>query len=626
MVDDPPLHLKEEGLAAVSVHGLTKRYGAMTAVKEIDFSVGQGEVFAFLGPNGAGKSTTIKMLCTLAHPTCGRATVAGFDVVSRAKAVRRHIGLVFQEQTLDDQLTAEENLRFHAVLYGVPHAQVARRIARVLDLVALSDRRKDLVSTYSGGMARRLEIARGMLHTPKVLFLDEPTVGLDPQTRALMWEDVMRFRDEEGVTIFLTTHYMDEAEYADRIAIIDYGAVIALDTPDALKASVGADTVELETVDDEAALAALKRGGYTVTLSETGLTVFVADEEAAVGPIVAAVGVSVRTVRAHRPTLDDVFLHFTGREIREQHGQALPMFARAHGARRNSVTMTTTTSATPTEEKTLTDTRISDEIRVVGMVWERELIRYVRTRTRIVSGLVQPVLFLFVLGYGMSGLVGTTGGFNFREFVYPGVVAMSVVMTAMFSAMSIVWDREFGFLREMLVAPVSRVSLVLGKTAGGATVAAAQGTIMLVLAPLVGIHLTVVLVTEVVGLELLMAVAMTTFGVFVASRIQKMESFQVVMQMLLMPMLFLSGALFPLNGLPGWLSVVTRLNPLTYAVAPLRQVVFSAQNMSVAARTRFPTNVTLFGHILPIAGELAVVIVFALAFFVLGFQGLSRTE
>jgi len=334
-MDRPDLRRGDTGPVAVDVRGLTKRYGAMAAVKDVHFSVGQGEVFAFLGPNGAGKSTTIKMLCTLAHPTSGQATVAGFDVVSRAKAVRRHIGLVFQEQTLDDQLTAEENLRFHAVLYGVPHAQIDPRIARVLDLVALTDRRKDLVSTYSGGMARRLEIARGMLHTPKVLFLDEPTVGLDPQTRALMWEDVMRLRDEEGVTIFLTTHYMDEAEYADRIAIIDYGSIIALDTPDALKALVGADTVALETVDDETALAALKREGYTVTLSETGLTVFVADEEAAVGPIVTAVGVPVRTVRAHRPTLDDVFLHFTGREIREQHGQALPMFARAHGARRS---------------------------------------------------------------------------------------------------------------------------------------------------------------------------------------------------------------------------------------------------------------------------------------------------
>jgi ABC-2 type transport system permease protein len=283
-------------------------------------------------------------------------------------------------------------------------------------------------------------------------------------------------------------------------------------------------------------------------------------------------------------------------------------------------------SAPPTAGVDDSDTLLADEIRVAGMVWERELIRYVRNRTRIVSGLMQPVLFLFVLGYGMSGLVGTTGGFNFRQFVFPGVVAMSVVMTAMFSAISIVWDREFGFLREMLVAPVSRTALVLGKTAGGATVAAVQGTIMLVLAPLVGVHLTPLLVLEVIGLELLMAVAMTTFGVFVASRIQKMEAFQVVMQMLLMPMLFLSGALFPLNNLPTWLSVITRFNPLTYAVAPLRQVVFADQNMSPAAQARFAGGVTINGHTLPIVADLAIVIVFALVFFVLAIQGLSRTE
>ncbi len=319
---------------AVDVQGLTKRYGDLVAVDGIDFSVGQGEVFAFLGPNGAGKSTTIKMLCTLASPTSGRAVVAGYDVATQAKSVRRHIGLVFQEQTLDDQLTAEENLRFHAILYGVPHRSIDARITRVLDLVALSDRRKDLVSTYSGGMARRLEIARGMLHTPAILFLDEPTVGLDPQTRALIWDDIQRLRAEEGVTIFLTTHYMDEAEYAERIAIIDHGSIIALDDPDVLKASVGTDTVSIETGDDDAALDALRDAGYTVERTEDGLTAFVADEEAAVGPIVAAAGVPVRTVRAHRPTLDDVFLHFTGREIREQHGESMPMFARAHARRR----------------------------------------------------------------------------------------------------------------------------------------------------------------------------------------------------------------------------------------------------------------------------------------------------
>jgi ABC-2 type transport system ATP-binding protein len=321
---------------AVEVWGLTKTYGDLTAVKGVTFDVAQGEIFAFLGPNGAGKSTTIKVLCTLARPTSGSARVAGFDVVEDARRVRRHIGLVFQEQTLDDQLTAEENLRFHAVLYGVPADQVDARITRVLELVALSDRRKDLVSTYSGGMARRLEIARGMLHTPRVLFLDEPTVGLDPQTRALIWDDIHRLRREEGITIFLTTHYMDEAENAQRIAIIDHGEIIALGTPDALKASVGSDTVEIQTADDASALAALRTAGYTVERAGGGLTAYVEDEEAAVGALVTTVGVPVRTVRAHRPTLDDVFLHYTGREIRDEHSEgAVPMFARAHGARRS---------------------------------------------------------------------------------------------------------------------------------------------------------------------------------------------------------------------------------------------------------------------------------------------------
>jgi len=320
---------------AVEVRDLKKAYGDVSAVKDVNFDVSPGEIFGFLGPNGAGKSTTIKMLCTLVRPTAGSARVAGFDVVEDARRVRRHIGLVFQEQTLDGELTAEENLRFHAVLYGVPPDQIDARIGRVLALVALTDRRKDLVSTYSGGMARRLELARGMLHTPRVLFLDEPTAGLDPQSRILIWEDIARLRSEEGVTIFVTTHYMDEAENADRIAIIDHGTIIALDQPDALKASVGSDTIALETADDDAALLSLRAAGYAVERGESGLTAYVDDEEAEVGDLMAAIDVRVRTVRVHRPTLDDVFLHYTGREIREQLGEGAGNgFARAYAARR----------------------------------------------------------------------------------------------------------------------------------------------------------------------------------------------------------------------------------------------------------------------------------------------------
>jgi len=321
--------------AAVEVVSLCKRYGPVEAVKDVSFCIERGEVFAFLGPNGAGKTTTVRMLCTLTRPDGGHASVAGFDVARQPKAVRRRIGLVFQEPTLDDRLTAEQNLRFHAVLYHVPPAEVEERIGRVLRLVALEDRRHDLVSTFSGGMARRLEIARGMLHTPAVLFLDEPTVGLDPQTRALVWEDVLRLRREEQVTIFLTTHYMDEAEYADRLAIIDHGLIVATGTPDELKRQVGADTVELVTADNPAAAARLKAAGFRVRRGEEHLVVFAEDGEAEVPRLIESAGVRVRSVHVHRPTLDDVFLHYTGRQIRDEHAErVLPARARARMARR----------------------------------------------------------------------------------------------------------------------------------------------------------------------------------------------------------------------------------------------------------------------------------------------------
>jgi ABC-2 type transport system permease protein len=284
-------------------------------------------------------------------------------------------------------------------------------------------------------------------------------------------------------------------------------------------------------------------------------------------------------------------------------------------------------SATPMTETTdmlQRESHDTSEIRTILMVWQRELIRFERNRIRIITGLSQPLLFLFVLGYGMSTLVGSTAGFDFKKFLFPGIVAMSVVSTAIFSAISIVWDREFGFLREMLVAPARRSSLVIGKTLGGASVAAVQGTIMLVFAPLIGVHLTALLVIEVIALELLMAVALTAFGVFVASRIERIEGFQVVMQLVLFPMLFLSGALFPLNGLPGWLSVLTRINPLTYAVAPLRQVVFAAQKVPPAAAARFSSQVTIFGRALPIWSEIGVVTIFFVVFLLLAVQGLSR--
>jgi ABC-2 type transport system ATP-binding protein len=303
---------------AVSVHELVRRFGDFEAVRGVSFDVDTGETFGFLGPNGAGKSTTISMLCTLLTPTSGRAEVAGFDVAAQRAEVRKRIGLVFQDTTLDDYLTAAENLRFHAELYGVPRHQAAERLHDVLDMVGLWDRRDGLVRTFSGGMKRRLEIARGLLHSPRVLFLDEPTVGLDPQTRAHIWSYIDELRRREAITIFLTTHYMDEAEHCDRIAIIDEGRIVVVDTPEALKASVGRDRVQLQTPDPQAAIETLRRRfDLEATMSEGAVTVYVDSGEQFVPRLFAELDVTISAVSIARPTLDDVFMDYTGRTIRD---------------------------------------------------------------------------------------------------------------------------------------------------------------------------------------------------------------------------------------------------------------------------------------------------------------------
>jgi ABC-2 type transport system ATP-binding protein len=306
---------------AVSVSGLTKRYGDLEAVRGVDFVVEVGETFGFLGPNGAGKSTTISMLCTLVSPSGGSARVAGHDVVSERDEVRRNIGLVFQDTTLDGYLTAEQNLRLHAELYGVPKQLVRPRMQQVMEMVGLWDRRDSLVNHFSGGMKRRLEIARGLLHSPRVLFLDEPTVGLDPQTRSSIWGYIRQLKTQEQITIFLTTHYMDEAEYCDRIAIMDQGRIIVLDTPQALKAQVGKDRVQIETDDPPAVIAALQeRFEIEAVIAEGKVTFGVANGERFLPRLFAELGQPVNGVSVARPSLDDVFMAHTGTTIRDAEG------------------------------------------------------------------------------------------------------------------------------------------------------------------------------------------------------------------------------------------------------------------------------------------------------------------
>ncbi|HZB51529.1 MAG TPA: ATP-binding cassette domain-containing protein [Mycobacteriales bacterium] len=314
-MDSPP--------PAIEVAGLEKRFGDVEAVRGVDFRVETGETFGFLGPNGAGKSTTINILCTLARATAGTARVAGHDVATERDEVRRSIGLVFQDPTLDSDLTAEQNLRFHAELYGVPRAVLDQRIDDMLRMVGLTERRGSVVQTFSGGMKRRLEIARGLLHSPRVLFLDEPTIGLDPQSRASVWDYIRALREREDITVFLTTHYMDEAEHCDRIAIMDAGRIVALDTPEALKAAVGKDRVQITTADDEAAIGALRaRFGIEAGMHSGAVTFAVADGERFVPRLFAELGVSIRSVSVSSPSLDDVFLAHTGTTIRDAESTA----------------------------------------------------------------------------------------------------------------------------------------------------------------------------------------------------------------------------------------------------------------------------------------------------------------
>ncbi|MFG2886440.1 ATP-binding cassette domain-containing protein [Streptomyces sp. NPDC048297] len=311
---------------AISTRGLVKSYpgpdGTTThAVRGLDLDVHRGETFAFLGPNGAGKSTTIALLCALARPTAGHATVAGADVRRQPDAVRRQVGILFQHSALDPDLTAEQNLHIQARLYGMSRRRARRRATETLEAVALADRRRSLVRTLSGGMRRRLELARGLLHEPRILFLDEPTAGLDPHARAQAWEHLRALQDGQGTTLFVTTHYLDEAENCDRLAIIDAGRLVAQGTPFALKAAIGDDQVVLRTGDDPAACQVVRRTlppATVTTLDADGIRLRVPDGSAWIPRLCAALeahGIPVQAASATPPTLDDVFFHHTGRSI-----------------------------------------------------------------------------------------------------------------------------------------------------------------------------------------------------------------------------------------------------------------------------------------------------------------------
>lgn len=303
----------------ITVENLVRKFGAITAVDGVSFEVEEGTIFGFLGPNGAGKTTTISILCTLLSPTSGTARIDGHDCMKESAAVRNKIGIVFQDTTLDKELTAYENLLFHSYLYSVPPKERRARIEDALNFIGLYDRRDDQVKKFSGGMKRRLEVARGIIHRPKILFLDEPTLGLDPQGRASLWEFIGKLPEKHGVTVFMTTHYMDEAEICNRIAIIDRGKIIALGSPEELKKMVGGDVIYLKTTDNANAVIELKKT-MGIDAEERNGEIFIAaiKGEACIPKLISALADKVVSVRLQRPTINDVFLKLTGKAIRPE--------------------------------------------------------------------------------------------------------------------------------------------------------------------------------------------------------------------------------------------------------------------------------------------------------------------
>lgn len=310
----------------IEIKNLTKQFNGLTAVDAIDLSIDEGELFGLLGPNGAGKTTAISMLSTILKPTSGSARLCGFDVMKKQDAVRKCIGIVFQDPSLDDELTGWENLDFHGRLYGMDKKTRRERIEDVLALVELEDKAKNLVRTYSGGMKRRLEIARGLMHRPKVLFLDEPTLGLDPQTRRRIWEYIEKMNKEEKITIILTTHYIEEANYlCDRVAFMDQGKIIVMDTPKNLINKMGGDSIYLKMSkeDAEKILPRLERQKWTKKIKNVdgSLCMNVENAERLIPKIISTaqkLGAVIESVETHKPTLEDVFIHYTGRKIREE--------------------------------------------------------------------------------------------------------------------------------------------------------------------------------------------------------------------------------------------------------------------------------------------------------------------
>ncbi|HVT59090.1 MAG TPA: ATP-binding cassette domain-containing protein [Thermoanaerobaculia bacterium] len=601
----------------VEARGVEFSYRGRRALAGVSFRVLEGELFGFFGPNGGGKSTLFRLLATLARPASGSIELLGLDLVRQPAEVRRRLGVVFQSPSLDLQLTCGENLLHQGHLYGLHGRALAERIAAVLGRFGLADRWRDRAAALSGGLRRRLEIAKALLHRPRLLLLDEPSTGLDPGARSELWVVLESLR-REGVTVLLTTHFMEEGERCDRLVLLDRGRVVAEGTPAALEQEIGGDVVTLTGPDPERLARELAERYPELAPAVHDGAVRLTRQRAHefVARLVEALPGRIDSVTVARPTLEDVFLRHTGSRL----GPAGPMAAglaatgsteagsAAAGESADSgaaprlgpeqpVAMDggiplgdlpagrpqlppVAAAAGPAMDGgiPLRDLLASRGL-AVATLWRRELVRFARQPSRIAGAIGTPLLFWALLGSGLSAsfrLPGSAGGARYLEFFFPGTLALVLLFAAIFSTISVIEDRDQGFLQGVLAAPVPRSAIAAGKVLGGATLAWLQAAALLALAPLAGIPLHLRTAAAAAAVLALLAASLTALGFAFAWAVDSVQGFHSVMSLVLLPMWLLSGAFFPLAGAPLWLAVLMRLNPLTYGLGALRWGLYGA--------------------------------------------------
>lgn len=564
----------------IEAEGLTRVFGTRPAVRGLDLEVATGEIFGLLGPNGAGKSTTIRMLTTLLPPSSGRAFVGGFDICREAAQVRRLIGYVSQEKGVRYLLTGRESVEIESALYHVPSGLRKRRVDDMLSLMGLMPHAERFVAEYSGGMQKRLDLACGLLHLPDVLFLDEPTLGLDVQSRHRIWEHVAELRDQ-GVTVLMATNYLDEADrLCDRIAIIDDGQIVVTGTPADLKRAIKTDVIEVSSGQPgklQAAITGQSWAHCVVPVGTSGLRIQVRDAARALPEVISTSvqhGVSLDRVTYSQPTLDDVFLMHTGRGLRES------------GERPETDRCEPRISAVAHR---------ADRAAIGGFpAWRREVasllrrwnLQLRRERLNLFFTLVQPAIWLVFFGTAMGRAVdphilGTT---SYVGFMLPGVVAFTLVGSGISGAIPLLWDKETGYLSRLLSMPIARSSLLVSRLVFQVMLGMAQTLMILVVALVMGINVEtqapgVLVVLCVAGL---LAIALTALFMALAFASPGHNTFFAISGFIALPLVFASNAFVPLHAMPTWMAMIARFNPLTYAIESIRILVISGWRTGLA--------------------------------------------